>query len=333
MGRNDTQLDANLSCQIPLSVVMPVFNAEPYLSAALESVLSQTFSRFEVIAIDDGSTDQSAQILERFAREDSRIRVISISRCGLARALNIGMRAADGEFIARMDADDICLPDRFQQQLAFMAKNPDVIAVGASYLFIDEDGEPLCPRTEVYETHEQIDAAHFNGKGGAIGHPTVLMRRAPLSRIGFYRELDHCEDLDLWLRMAEVGRLANLPDVLLKYRLRVSSVSAQLRQRRREFISKVITDANQRRGANIRPGVIDELKPLDRVEYAHECAWMAIGAGNVGTAQKHARRAIALSPLSPRSWRLALSMYLPVGVKRSVHTLFGRAARIEGNYA
>jgi glycosyltransferase involved in cell wall biosynthesis len=323
MGHNDTQSDATLSCQIPLSVVMPVFNAEPYLSAALESVLSQTFSRFEVITIDDGSTDQSAHILERFAREDSRIRVISISRCGLARALNIGMRAANGEFIARMDADDICLPDRFQQQLTFMAKNPDIIAVGTSYLFIDEDGEHLCPRTKVYETHEQIDAAHFNGKGGAIGHPTVMMRRAALKRIGNYRELSHCEDLDLWLRLAEIGRLANMPDVLLKYRLRVSSLSVQLSQIRRDLMTQIIDDARQRRGMNHKCSKVEELLPIDRLEYSHQCAWMAIGGGNPRTARKHARNALSLSPFSMRSWRLAVGMHLPAPAKRIARALVG----------
>src|ERR1051325_1151561 len=111
-----------------VSVLLPVYNAERYLESALQSVLGQTFSDFEVIAVDDGSKDNSKKILERFAANDPRIRVISRPNTGIVGALNDGLAVARGEFIARMDADDVALPGRFQAQLDYLRGHPDCIA-------------------------------------------------------------------------------------------------------------------------------------------------------------------------------------------------------------
>jgi hypothetical protein len=200
-----------------VSVVMPVFNGGCYLAAAVESILRQSFNDFELIVIDDGSTDQSASLLSGFARSDGRIRVIGQANAGIVATLNRALDLARGEYVARMDADDVALPSRFDLQVAFLDAHPDVAVVGSAITLIDEEGNairdvdyPLAP-TEVSEFLLHV--------GCALAHPAVMMRRADIVAAGGYRAAyRHAEDYDLWLRISETRALANLPDRLLLYR-------------------------------------------------------------------------------------------------------------------
>src|ERR1051326_2264165 len=131
---------ANSSRPPFVSVLVPVYNAARYLDVAISSVLRQTFSDFELIAVDDGSKDDSKKILEHFSANDARIRVISRPNTGIVGALNDGLAVARGEFIARMDADDVALPGRFQAQLDYLRGHPDCIAVGTAVQIIDARG-------------------------------------------------------------------------------------------------------------------------------------------------------------------------------------------------
>jgi glycosyltransferase involved in cell wall biosynthesis len=199
-----------------ISVVLPVYNSEPYLGAAVESILSQSFRDFELIAVEGGSGDGSRATLEEFARRDARVRIVEQAGKGLVCALNQGVSLAQGEFLARMDADDISHPARFETQLAFLRSNPGIAVVGCALILIDGEGRRL--RDIDYPEHPS-DVARCLEVGSALAHPAVMMRSDAVRCMGGYREvLDFAEDFDLWLRMSERFLLANLPDRLLSYR-------------------------------------------------------------------------------------------------------------------
>ncbi len=203
-----------------VSVVLPVFNGEAHIGDAVRSVLAQTFTDFELLVIDDGSTDGTARILSGFA--DRRVRVIPLAgHQGLVAALNRGTRESTSVFIARMDADDVCLPRRFERQVAFLETHPDVDICGTWTRHIGERrGMRRLPVGA-----ERIRAQMFIG--GALDHPTIMMRRAFVEAHGLaYRDdFAGAEDLDFLTRSAEVGRLANIPDILLLYRAHSQQVS------------------------------------------------------------------------------------------------------------
>jgi GT2 family glycosyltransferase len=199
-----------------ISVILPVYNSEPYLAGAVESILAQTFYDFELIAIEGGSTDRSPAILREFAESDVRVRVLAQGARGLAGALNEGIGSARGEFLARMDADDISHPDRFATQLAYLRGNPEVAVVGSAMRLIDADGRRL---RDVDYPQLPSEVARSLESGSALAHPAVMMRADAVRQMGGYRAvLDHAEDYDLWLRMSEHFQLANLPDRLFSYR-------------------------------------------------------------------------------------------------------------------
>jgi len=203
-----------------ISVVMPAFNAAAHVGAAVESILGQTYGDFELVVIDDGSTDGTAEIVGRHA--DPRIRLLRNPRnLGLIATLNRGLRECRGELVARMDADDISLPGRFAAQLRFLDAHPEVGICGTSI-------ETFGARTERWTI--VCDPALLRAEmlfSSAFSHPTVMFRRALLLRHGLAYDpaYPHAEDYALWARFAAVTELANLPEVLLRYRLHGESVS------------------------------------------------------------------------------------------------------------
>src|SRR5687768_3557201 len=166
---------------------MPVFNTERYLKYALESVLAQTFEDFEFIILDDGSTDSSVHIIQEYAENDERIRFFPLEHRGYVSLLRRGLNHARGEFVARMDSDDICTPERFEKQVDFLRANPDVVAVGSQIVVIDPYGSKV-EKPQHKLSHEEIEKELLNGVGWAMVHPTVTMRREPLMKVGGYRE-------------------------------------------------------------------------------------------------------------------------------------------------
>lgn len=206
-----------------LSVVMSVFNGQEYLSEAVESILAQTFHDFEFLIVDDGSTDRTPQILSEFAALDKRVRIVSQSNRGRAISLNIGIDLSAGKYIARMDADDVALPTRFEEQLRFLEQHPDVIILGGAVELIDMAGQVLGTFQQPLED-EQIRLAMQSHC--PICHPTVLMKKESALAAGGYRKaLLDADDYDLWWRMAELGKLANLGGVILRYRVHAGQVS------------------------------------------------------------------------------------------------------------
>jgi hypothetical protein len=207
-----------------VSVLMPVYNAEAFLVEALESLLAQTCRDFELIAIDDGSSDQSPMLLNQFAQQDSRIHInTQPENKGVSQALNIGLRLATGKYLARMDADDINLPQRLEKQVAFLEAHPEVGVLGTAATMIDINGYPL----EVMEYPvSNLPIQWCLCFYCPIIHPTVMLRREQLLKAGGYTStFPLAEDYDLWTRLAPTTQLTNLPEKLLRLRKHGSNVS------------------------------------------------------------------------------------------------------------
>jgi glycosyltransferase involved in cell wall biosynthesis len=202
-----------------VTVLLPVYNAAPFLREAIDSILAQAFTDFELLAIDDGSTDGSGAILASYT--DARLRVVRHSENrGLIATLNEGLELATGEYVARMDADDISLPTRLSRQVAFMDSHPDVGLSGAWAKQIGEGNRLMAKPL----THDAIRCDLLFDS--AFIHPLVIFRRALLIKHDLrYGDFRHAEDLHLWREAAALFSVANLPDVLLHYRMHSSSVT------------------------------------------------------------------------------------------------------------
>lgn len=202
---------------------MPIYNGEAYLEEAMRSILSQTFTRFEFILVDDGSTDASATIVHAFG--DPRIRYIYQENQGIAGALRTGCTLAQGKYIARMDADDISLPERFSHQVAYLEQHPETILVSSAVLFINAEGK-VTGRSFPYTSDRAIrkKLERFN----PVCHPAVMMRREAYLRSGGYLDIQPFEDHLLWISLSSLGMLHNLPVPMLKYRILPSSLSRSL---------------------------------------------------------------------------------------------------------
>jgi glycosyltransferase involved in cell wall biosynthesis len=290
-----------------ISVLMPVYNGEQYLAQAVESILAQTFADFEFIIINDGSTDTSLKILEDYAAKDKRVRLISRENRGLARTLNEMISEAKGEFIARMDADDIAMPERFAHQVAFLRREPGVVCVGSAHEVIDEKGR-LLTRIELPEDNDGIQAMALGGNF-PFNHPSVMIRRAPLVEVGGYDEaMVPAEDLDLWLRLGEVGALANLKDTLTKYRQHGNSLSDKNQTKQYNKAREACERAWRRRGIEGRFEVTEMWRPgADRSsQHRHLLmyGWWAFNSSQRQTALIYAMKSIAALPFEVGGWKL-----------------------------
>jgi glycosyltransferase involved in cell wall biosynthesis len=285
-----------------ISVVMPAYNAAPYLSETMDSVLAQTFGDFEFVCIDDGSKDDTRAILEGYAARDPRVRVVSRPNTGLVPALNEGLGLARGRYIARIDADDLAAPERFALQFARLEAEPGLVALGSCALAMDEGGELLGAYDNPL-SHEEIEQQHLAGMS-SIHHPAVTMRADAVRRVGGYRaETWPCEDFDLWMRLGEIGRLANLPERLLTKRLMSGSIVATTLGRQEQTQLLVLRDAWARRGLPGEP-VLPRRELHSRGDLFRQWGWMALKAGRVPTARRYAWRTLREQPAKPASWKL-----------------------------
>ncbi len=211
-----------------ISVIMPVYNGEKYLSEAIESILQQTYSNFELLAIDDGSTDRSYSILKRYQTSDSRVRILSNEgEKGIVGALNTGIKSANGEFIARMDSDDICMPNRFAVQLKFLQQNPQIDVCGT---WVRTFGFHQNQIWQLPVQHHEIRVWMIFY--GAIAHPTVMWRSNSFKSKGILYNQDfiYAEDYELWERISKSVQFANIPQILLKYRTHEQNTSIVRRE-------------------------------------------------------------------------------------------------------
>lgn len=205
-----------------VTVLMSVYNGERYLSAAIDSILKQTFTDFEFLIINDGSSDNTPKILKNY--KDARIKIINNQRnVGLTRSLNKGLHLAKGDYIARQDADDISLPERIQKQVDFMEENKNVVLLGTAISLIDEDGNIM--------RDIQYPISHFVirkalKKHNCFCHGSVMFKKQYVRDLGGYREVfKTAQDYDVWLRLSEKHEVANLRDRVYQYRFNPSSVT------------------------------------------------------------------------------------------------------------
>jgi len=243
-----------------LSVLLPVYNGERFLAEAIESILAQTFTDFEFIIINDGSRDGSGTIIDDYAARDARIRAFHQDNRGLVETLNRGVALARAPLIARMDADDISLPRRFELQIHRFENRPDLAAVGGCIILIDEAGKPI--RRGDYPTGG-AELLRLLERDSPLAHPAVIMRRDVVSSLGGYRrQYKHAEDYDLWLRMHDAGyALENVAEPVLHYRQHAEKVSFQHSQQQTltAFVARL---AHRARMAGL-PDPTDDIAAID----------------------------------------------------------------------
>ncbi len=214
-----------------VSVIMPTYNVEKYVEEAVNSILDQTFSDFEFIIVDDGSTDRTTEILRSYT--DPRIQLLSNEKNeGNYPARNRGCRLARGKYLAVMDGDDVAMPERLKRQVKFMEENPDLLACGTAYRIIDKN-------QIIVEPTEWEDIRYILMKTFCMLHPTLLIRKEALGQLGFYgTESRYAEDYDLVLRLARIGKVVNIPDVLLNRRWHDEQISRMYKRQQNDFAGK-----------------------------------------------------------------------------------------------
>ncbi len=296
------------SASAPLvSVVMSVFNGAERLTDTLESVLGQTDVALELIVVDDGSTDATAEILRRHAEADSRLIVISQRNTGLTRALIAGCERAKGQFIARQDADDLALPGRIRAQAEYLLQHPEVVAVAGGVRFVAPQGEVLF---EVIPPTRLVIDLHID----RIKTPPLvaaMFRRASYLECGGFRpRFVVAQDVDLWLRLEEVGPCHGIEDVYYEARMTVAGISSSRRGAQLELARLAIECARQRRGGNGDIQVLEESVRLPaRVKAASNSTradfYYFLGAclrrRNAAAARRYFRQALALRPFHFRA--------------------------------
>jgi len=217
---------SNQTTSPKLTILLPVYNAGTFLAEAIDSILQQTFKNFELLIINDGSSDESLSIINKFASKDSRVRVISRENKGFIATLQEGIAIAKSDLIARMDADDIALPTRLEKQYAYMSNHPECMVVGCQLQIIDETGKKLHidPRPTT-----NMNLRLFLAYGCALSGPTVIFRKAILESVGGFDKNElPAEDYACWVKLAEKypdNTLINLPEVLYLYRETSTGIS------------------------------------------------------------------------------------------------------------
>ncbi len=301
-----------------VSVLMPVYNAERYVAEAVESILAQTFGDFELLIIDDGSTDRSRALLGRYAARDGRIRLVSRPNKGLVATLNEGLGLARGELIARMDADDVAMPERLALQVAFLREHPEVVCLGGAVRVIDAAGRILLVDRPPLDDATLQEIA-LTGRPPLI-HPVFMMRRGDLAAVGGYDEdMKQAEDLDILLRLGERGKLAALPDILLKYRMHDCSKTSVYTDEQLEYARLCTDRACDRRGIARRFG-LTETAPRSpsrdrgsRYDYSLRYGWWGFVTGERATALHYAVQAIRWAPWRRGGWHLlACALVKPI---------------------
>ena len=294
IGDRDMADRCNGQVNKPLvSVVLPVYNGELYLREAVDSILAQTYKDFELIAIDDGSTDKTLGILREYEMKDSRVVIITRENKGLVASLNEGIEKAQGKYIARMDADDAALPERFAKQVEYMEEHDDVYILGTDYELMYEDGCSEEVRKAAAGTNKRSralidDSDWFLSTNETMKfiHPTIRIRKELFHEIGLYRQF-MLEDLELYFRAGSRGyRIAKLPEILLNYRVRATSKSRtekraqqtkELMEMKLEYLTEFVVEAS-----DCLEEVMSNETILDKQSSCRYLIWGADISGDLG---------------------------------------------------
>jgi len=293
---------------------MAVFNGEKYLREAIDSVLAQTKTDFEFIIVDDGSTDSSKEIIRAY--NDPRIRLLeNPTNMRLPAALNKGIEVARSEYIARMDCDDICDPERLEKQFDYLQQHPEVVAVGTAATFMDEGGEEVGLFTP--SDNHQVLVKIF--PGSPFIHPSVMFRKSTYLKAGKYPEFMRwgAEDAVLFGKMAKLGKLSNLPQSYLKYRLVPAGASrkpadfrALLLRMTREAMENDGVDPLLVQDIEAKSQAIDKTSAL--VDYHFEIAKLCLWSGGSAVqARRHLKHCKSASHLKGKVFLLNALSYIP----------------------
>lgn len=290
-----------------LSVLLPTYDAVEFVERAVGSVLDQTYEDFELIVIDDGSTDGTVEAIRQF--EDDRIRLIQREdESGITSALNAGIDAADGEYLARQDADDWSAPERFERQVGFLDANPEVALLGTGAWLVDEDGQRT-GRRRVLERPDFEDLLVHN----EFVHGSVMMRREALEAVDGYDEwFPTTEDYDLWLRLAKRFPTRNIDEPLYAFRQHESSVYASGLERLKLYhviaarrATRGLDEDIKRRVERDGPDVFYEAMTMSERRWFHrELTKELLRYGEVERARSHAKKVCGLSGVHPIPYAL-----------------------------
>jgi glycosyltransferase involved in cell wall biosynthesis len=285
-----------------LSVVMAVYNAEQYLQKSVKSILGQTFSDFEFIIIDDGSTDRSFEMISSY--DDPRIRIIQNSNnLGQTRSLNKGIAISSGEFIARQDADDYSDLDRFRLQVDHLKAHPEVGLLGTSYRIVDKQGNIL-ETVVLPESNDELQDRLL--RGNIFCHGSVMIRGDVLKMVGGYNEnFPVTQDYELWLRLSEHASLANLKSVLYSLRFDEGSVTRKRRTVQLSYRRLALELAEQRRRNESQSQIPEDVEaryPAEPERVAGDARWAAYlfyVSGDLAKGEDLLRLAVAVLAASP----------------------------------
>ena len=281
-----------------ISVTMSVNNGERYLREAIDSILNQTFADFEFIMVNDGSTDSSLAIMQGY--HDERIRVIDNGEnIGLTKSLNKAIKQARGEYIARQDADDISLPNRFKEQIEYLGEHPEVALLGTGVYRIDEQGKV------VGKILPSANPGKSLFKRNQFSHGSIMFGKVVFDRLGGYNELfKYAQDYELWLRIARHYKVRNLKQLLYKLRFHRESIGAAKREESLLYHLLATRMAASEPDESILEAVRDKglssiysyLNKSERAYFHKEMAGMYMSIDDVATARKQYKQAFMLNP-------------------------------------
>ncbi|MES2131311.1 MAG: glycosyltransferase [Bacteroidota bacterium] len=308
-----------------ITVLMPVYNGGKYLKEAIDSILNQTYTDFEFLIINDGSTDNSIEIINAYA--DNRIRLINQKNGGVSDALNTGLKHAVGEYIVRFDADDVCYPTRIEEQYNFMMKYPEYILVGSDADYITKDGEYIFTFNNKGYTDEQIRESSVYSC--PFIHSTVMYKKQVVLDLGGYEVKAHTfEDYFLWTKLLKVGKVYNFNKPMIKVRFNPESVTVDSKDYNKTFrqlhqkalLTGVITDAEGEL-------ILKSIEKLDKNKKEFSYNRM-LGKKYLWNnyqplkARSHLRQAVKIKPLDLVSFILILLSYLPARFIQFIYSKF-----------
>ena len=318
-----------------VSVVMSIYNGRQYLRDAVDSILNQTCKDFEFIIINDGSTDDTADMLAEYRKTDNRLLIAAQENIGLTHSLNRAIRLARGEFIARQDVDDISAPQRLDKQLSYIKTDPELAAVGCLRDILGDDGIVRKTRNPKFS---RAGIKRFLRHSNLFMHGEVLMRKSCLEEVGLYREFfRHAQDYDLWLRLSEHFDLDIVPEPLYAYRITADAISISRRQTQENYaqIARKLQQERLKNGADSYNSLVSAYPDglivkteSDRCEYHLRLALEFINDNNFINARKHLREAQQLQCPPRRTARLYLKILLGARLLNIIRTLKNLKYRI-----
>ncbi len=304
---------------------MPCFNAENFISDAIQSVLCQTFGDFELLIVNDGSTDHTIELVKSF--NDKRVVILEQENKGVAVALNHGLEYARAPYIARFDADDICFADRLQKQYQFMISNPECIVVGSGAEYIDNSGNFIFTHLPQVSTNEEIQQLPYNHC--PFIHASVMFKKDPIKKIGYNVNAHSFEDHLLWLQIKHLGKMYNIPEPLINVRLNPGSFTMDERKRSREFrriknkalLGKTISKEDGDRLLEIISRQ-NKSKVKEGAYYSLLAKKFLWNNYDPMKARFNMKKAITLNAFDIKDYMLLLISYLPKNMIYNLHSIF-----------